>query len=272
MNIVSFNKKAWDFLVETGNPWTVPVSSEQVQNAKQGNWSVVLTPDKPVPTAWFPLMKGLKILALASGGGQQAPLFAAAGADVVVFDNSPKQLAQDAMVAARDGLTIKAIEGDMTDLSCFADNSFDLIFHPCSNVFVPDVKPVWKEAYRVLKNKGVLLAGFCNPVSFTLDPDLEKQGIVQMKYKIPYADATSISEEERIRLYGPNEPLHYGHTLQDQIGGQTDAGFMITGFYEDTWKGSSPISEFLSCYIATRAIKMNIALDIPEPLPKPGGE
>ena len=90
-------------------------------------------------------------MCLASGGGQQGPILAAAGADVTVFDNSPRQLEQDRYVADRDGLHLQTVEGDMRDLSCFPDESFDLIVHPVSNVFVPDVKPVWREAYRVLK-------------------------------------------------------------------------------------------------------------------------
>ncbi len=255
MDVIQFNKHAWNQLVDTQNEWTIPVTSEQVEEARKGNWSVVLTPAKAVPSSWFPPMKGLKILALASGGGQQAPIFAAAGAEVVVFDNSPRQLEQDEKVAKRDGLSIQCIEGDMTDLSLFQEGSFDFIFHPCSNAFVPDVNPVWREAFRVLRSGGTMLAGFCNPVSFTVDTELEKQGILQMKYKIPYSDATSLSEDERVRLFGKDEPIHYGHTLQDLIGGQLEAGFSITGFYEDSWKGSSLINEFLNCYMGTRATK-----------------
>ena len=256
MDPVKFNKEAWNRQVEKRNPWTTPVTSEQVAEARRGNWSVVLTPEKPVPREWFPSMGGLKILALASGGGQQGPLFAAAGARVTVFDNSPKQLEQDLMVASRDGLDIATVEGDMADLSRFVDGSFDFIFHPCSNAFVPDVIPVWREAFRVLRRGGTLISGFTNPVAFTVDAELERKNIVQMKHKIPYSDLTSISAEERMRFYGEDEPIHYGHSLEDLIGGQIAAGFAITGFYEDGWKGSSPINEFLKCYIATRAVKV----------------
>ncbi|MDQ0256328.1 2-polyprenyl-3-methyl-5-hydroxy-6-metoxy-1,4-benzoquinol methylase [Evansella vedderi] len=52
-------------------------------------------------------MEGLKILCLPSGGGQQGPILAAAGADVTVIDISKKQLEQDGKVAKRDGLTLK---------------------------------------------------------------------------------------------------------------------------------------------------------------------
>ncbi|WPU64331.1 class I SAM-dependent methyltransferase [Peredibacter starrii] len=253
--ILERNKDAWNKQVDKKNQWTLPVSSEVIAKARQGEWSVVLTPEKPVPKEWFPSMQGLKILALASGGGQQAPIFAAAGAEVTVFDLSPNQLSQDRLVADRDNLKLRTVEGDMSDLSCFSNDSFDLIFHPCSNCFVPDVKPVWKEAFRVLKAGGTLISGFTNPVTLILDPEKEKQGIVELKHKLPYSDLTSITEEERVRLYGQDEPITFGHTLQDQIGGQIAAGFHLIGFYEDGWKSAGGINNLMDCFIATRALK-----------------
>lgn len=256
MDLEKYNSEAWDREVSKGNQWTIPVTSQQIEQAKKGIWKVVLTPLKPVPLHWFPPLKGKKVLALASAGGQQGPIFAAAGAQVTVVDNSLAQLAQDRFVAERDHLKIELAQGDMKDLSRFADGFFDLIFHPCSNCFVPDIKPVWKEAYRVLKKGGALLSGFCNPIVFTLDPELEEKGIVQLKYKIPYSDLTSLTEDERKRYTDKGEPLAFGHTLEDQIGGQINAGFVITGFFEDSWtEEKGPIHKYMSCYIATRALK-----------------
>ena len=57
-------------------------------------------------------------------------------------------------MAEREGLELVTMEGDMADLSVFADESFDLVFHPTSNLFVPDVRPVWREVYRVLRPGG----------------------------------------------------------------------------------------------------------------------
>lgn len=96
MNIYDLNKYAWDKAVGEGdNPYTQVVSAEQIVQARAGNWSVYLSDIKPVPAEWFPDLRGLRILCLASGGGQQGPIFAAAGAEVTVLDASPQQLVQE---------------------------------------------------------------------------------------------------------------------------------------------------------------------------------
>ena len=257
-DVRSFNRSAWDRQVEERNPWTIPISTEEVQAARQGRWQILLTPSRPVPRAWFPEMNGLDVLCLASGGGQQGPILAAAGAEVTVLDNSPLQLAQDRSVAERDSLRIVTVEADMADLSMFEAGHFGLILHPVSNCFAPEIRPVWAEAFRVLQPGGALLAGFNNPVVYLFDFELAEQtGVLQARYRLPYSDLESLPEEEVQRYLEQGEPLEFGHTLDDQIGGQLDAGFVITGFYEDGYGEPSddPLSAYMSTFIATRAIK-----------------
>lgn len=254
MDVRAYNREAWNGLVAQGDRWTVPVTAEQVAAARRGQWEVVLTPMRPVPRAWFPPLEGARVLGLASAGGQQGPLLAAAGARVTVLDNSPAQLARDREVAERDGLEVRCVEGDMRDLSAFADGAFDLVFHPCSNCFVEDVRPVWRECFRVLRPGGVLMAGVCNPINFLFDPDLEAEGVLQLKYAAPYSDLTSLTEAERRRSMDRNEPLAFGHTLEDQLGGQLEAGFVLTGLLEDR-QPSTPLAKYLSGFLATRAVK-----------------
>ncbi|HET7271270.1 MAG TPA: class I SAM-dependent methyltransferase [Rubrobacter sp.] len=255
MDVRGYNKEAWDREVERGNQWTVPVGPDVIEEARRGQWTVLLTDSKPVPRTWFPEMEGADVLCLASGGGQQAPIFAAAGANVTVLDNSPKQLAQDRLVAERESLTLETVEGDMRDLSTFADESFDLVFHPVSNLFVPEVRPVWNEAFRVLRRGGILLAGFLNPAVYIFDLDLaDTTGELRVKYELPFTAATSLSEQELKEQVERGEPLEFSHTLEDQIGGQTDAGFLISGFYEDRHR-DDPIAAYMPTFVATRAIK-----------------
>jgi SAM-dependent methyltransferase len=254
MDVRAHNRAAWNREVDHQNPWTVPVSPEMIAAARRGDWSILLTGTKPVPRSWFPDLVGCTVLCLASGGGQQGPMLAAAGAQVTVFDNSPRQLAQDRLVADRDGLTLTTVEGDMADLSVFPDASFELVFHPVSNLFVPDVRPVWAEVFRVLRRGGLLLAGFLNPVEYVFDRALADQGVFQVRFGLPYSDLTSLAEEERAQTYGADAPVEFSHTLDDQIGGQLAAGLHLTGFYED-YRQDAPIAAYMPSYIATRAIK-----------------
>jgi SAM-dependent methyltransferase len=254
MDIRAFNRKAWDRQVELGNVWTKPVSSEEVEAARRGDWKVVLTPTKAVPKEWFGSLAGKDVLCLASGGGQQGPILAAAGAKVTVLDNSPRQLGQDRMVAERDGLEITLVEGSMLDLSMFDAESFDLIFHPVSNGFVPDVRPVWRESYRVLRHGGVLLAGITNPLLYLFDMEKLDRGELEVRWSIPYSDVENLTEEQMQDFIDKGYPLEWSHTLETQIGGQTEAGFLIAGFYEDFSPGEV-LEKVIPTFIATRAIK-----------------
>jgi len=253
MNVPSYNRDAWDRQVARGNRWTVPVSPDVISAARQGRWSVLLTPGKPVPRDWFGQIRGARVLCLASGGGQQGPVLAAAGAAVAVLDNSPAQLAQDQFVAEREGLKLDLHLGEMTDLSRFGDGAFDLVFHPVANCYIPDVKPLWREAYRVLAPRGRLLAGFANPLVYIFDDNDAVRGELRVRFKIPYADPTSRSPDDLERLIEAGETLQFGHTLADQIGGQLEAGFSITAFFEDV--SDTVLDTFIPTQLATLALK-----------------
>jgi len=260
MDILNYNSKAWDALGEQGDKWTIPADSNTIAEARKGNWSIQLTSVKPTPRDWFPDdLNGLNILCLASGGGQQGPVLAAAGANVTVFDNSERQLAQDSLVAERENLDITVVQGDMAELGCFEDASFDLIFNPVSNVFAENVIPVWQESARVLKTGGTLLSGFINPFGFVFDLEDYENGKLTVRHKIPYADIRDLPEDQlRKLLTDDNKPVCFGHTLHDLIQGQIDAGLAITGFFEDKLGENDPLNDIINVLIATRAIKTQI--------------
>lgn len=259
MNIQEHNRKAWNKESFEGGEWSIPVNDDIIDAARKGNWNVILTPLKHVPKSWFGEFEGKRVLCLASGGGQQVPTLAAAGASVTSFDLSDVQLEKDRIVAERHGLDVQCIRGDMTDLSRFEDESFDLIFHPVSNLFVPNVEVVWQECYRVLKPKGDLLAGFMNPTFFLFNHDEAlEDNILTVKYKQPYREPDSLDVKDRGRIKQKGEALEFGHSLDTQIGGQLKAGFLITGFYEDYWSDEATLlNRYSPTSIATRATKMD---------------
>ncbi len=255
MDILAHNQTAWDREVAGGNnPWTRPVGPEVIAAARRGEWSVVLTEQQPVPRDWFPPLPGCEVLCLASGGGQQGPVLAAAGARVTLLDASAAQLAQDRLVAERESLPMRVEQGDMADLSRFADQAFDLVFHPVSNCFARDVMVVWREVARVLRPGGVLLAGFLNPDMFIFDLDAADRGELHAVNALPYSDLTHLPPDRLQQRVAAGETLEFSHTLTEQIGGQLAAGLVITGFYEDRHREFAP-ARLLPTYFATRAVK-----------------
>ena len=249
MNYTDVNAETIDRWAAEGWEWGKPVDHETFLRAKDGNWTVRLTPTKPVPREWLGDLRGKNVLGLASGGGQQMPLFAAAGAVCTVLDYSPRQLESERMCAERDGYEIRIVRADMTKPLPFADGEFDLIFHPVSNCYVREVIPIWRECRRVLKPGGVLLAGMDNGFNYLFD-DEESLTITG---HLPF---DPLKNEDQMRLLEREDGgVQFSHTIAEQIGGQMEAGFRLTGVYEDT-NGSGPLHERgVPCFWATRAVR-----------------
>jgi SAM-dependent methyltransferase len=254
------NRVGWNRRVEAQDIWTRPVSPGCIRRARAGEWSVVLTPNKPTPREWFGDIAGKDVLCLAGGGGQQGPVLAAAGARVVVFDASSSQLSQDDVVAQREGLSLTTVQGFMHDLSAFAEAQFDLIFHPVSNLFSPDILSVWKECHRVLRPGGILLAGFMNPMVYVFDTQAEPGDDMVVKFALPYSDVADRPPEMLREMIERDHTVEFSHTLEEQIGGQLAAGFVLTHMFEDRdledrESGPTGRSRYFPTCMATRAVK-----------------
>jgi SAM-dependent methyltransferase len=222
------NAETIDRWVEEGWEWGVPLSHEQFRRAQEGDWSMLLTPTKPVPKQWFPPLKGLRVLGLASGGGQQMPIFAAQGADCTVLDYAKRQLESERLVAEREGYRLQIVRADMTQPLPFADAAFDLIFHPVSNCYIEDVGHVWAECHRVLRSGGLLMAGLDNGVNFLFRDGDERTVHYSLPFN-PLRDARLLQD-----LAATDSGVQFSHTLEEQIRGQLQAGFRLLDLYEDT--------------------------------------
>ena len=249
MDYQDINAKTIDRWIEEGWEWGKPVSHEVYVAATHGIWDVKLTPTRMVPHEWFGDLKGKKVLGLASGGGQQMPVFAALGAECTVMDYSTKQVETERMVAEREGYNINAIRGDMTKPLPFEDESFDLIFHPVSNCYVKEVRPIWKECFRVLKPGGYLISGVDHYINYVVDPD-EKEIVNSLPFD-PLAN-----EEQRKQLEREDAGMQFSHSLEEQITGQLEAGFTLLDLYEDT-NGEGRLHELnIPTFLAMRSVKM----------------
>lgn len=248
MNYQNQNAKIIDEWCQDGWLWGQPITHEMYENALNGKWGVYLTPTKIVPHEWFGDLKGKKLLGLASGGGQQIPIFTALGAECTVLDYSSKQCESEKYVAEREGYDVEIIQADMTKPLPFEDETFDLIFYPVSNCYIEDVLPVFKECYRILKKGGSLLGGYNTGINYVFDN--EEENIV---YPLPFNPLKDkkLYEDSIKNDWG----IQFSHTLEEQIGGQLQAGFQLTHLYEDT-NGEGRLHEFnIPSYIATRCIK-----------------
>ncbi len=228
MSYTDINAETIDRWVENGWEWGVPISQEQFRAAVSGDWQMLLTPVKPVPREWFPPLRGTKVLGLASGGGQQMPIFAAQGAECTVLDYSERQLESERMVAAREGYAIEIVRADMTKPLPFPDASFDLIFHPVSNCYIEDVQHVWDECFRILRPGGLLMAGLDNGFNFLFGGEDEQE----IRYSLPFNPLRDPKLMEDLRQ--TDSGVQFSHTLEEQIRGQIRAGFRLLDLYEDT--------------------------------------
>ncbi len=231
-----------------GWEWGQPITHEVYMKALQGDWGVYLTPTKIVPIEWFGTLKNKKILGLASGGGQQMPIFSALGAECTVLDYSDEQCKSEILVAQREGYSIKVVQRDMTKGLPFPDEYFDLIFHPVSNCYVEKVEDIFKECYRVLKKGGVFLGGYDTGINYVFDEEER-----ETKYALPFNPLKDpvLYENSMKNDWG----IQFSHTLEEQIGGQLKAGFILTDLYEDT-NGAGRLHELnVPSFIATRCVK-----------------
>ncbi len=242
------NAKTIDKWIEDGWEWGTPISHEEYLKAKSGALNVLLTPIRFVPEGWFGELKGKKILGLASGGGQQMPIFVAHGANCTVLDYSLKQLEAEQIVAMREGYNIEIIRADMTKTLPFEDNSFDIVFHPVSNIYVEKVEPIFKEVYRVLKKGGIFLAGLDNGIGYMVD-NAEEQIINSLPFN------PLVNEEQMKQLEEEDAGIQFSHTMEEQIGGQLKAGFILTDLLEDKNREGRLSELNIPAYIITRAIK-----------------
>lgn len=254
MSDLQYNRDAWDRIAARRDDYYLAANAEAIEKARSGIIEIKLTPTIRVPHQWWGQLMGRDVLALACGGGLQGPLLAAAGSQTTVFDLSQGQLQRDLEVAEQFGLELKTVQGDMQDLSCFENESFDLVVNPCSICFCEKPSAIWSEIYRVLRPGGVFLTGLINPVNYLFDFFAAEKKHLIVRQRIPFAPE-QLDPEERRRWLGDERPIEYGHSIDQLIGGQLQAGLMLTGFYEDRWGDDDLLSDHLPVFFATRCSK-----------------
>lgn len=207
-------------------------------------------------------VRGKRLLCLAAGGGRQGPIYAAAGAEVTVVDLSPAMLELDRKVSHERQLKVRTIEASMDDLSMFDDASFDIVIHPVSTCYVPDVRPVYLEVARILVAGGIYISQHKQPAS--LQSDIEPhQGSYRVKHG--YYDKSPLPDEPKPNLIREDGTLEYVHRWEELIGAMCAAGFSIEALTEPRHAKNDAVagsfghrSTVLAPYVRVKAKRSNV--------------
>lgn len=243
-----YNSKCFDKWNKEGWTWGIPIDHETFLRAKNGEWEVLLTPTKPMPHEWLGDLHGKKLLGLASGGGQQMPIFTALGAKCTVFDYSDSQLKSEELVAKREGYSIEIVKGDMSKPLPFKDARFDIIFSPVSHCYIEDVVSLYRECARILKKGGVLVTGVDNGLNFAFDDEE-----TVLTNRLPF---NPLKDEKLYKQSVENDwGIQFSHTIEEELGGQLKAGLTLTDIYSDV-NDEGRLHDFnVPSFYATRTIK-----------------
>ncbi len=219
------NRRCYESLATSRAPLCKPASDEEFANPLR-------TVD---PLGWLgPSIAGWQVLCLAAGGGRQSALYASAGAEVTVIDLSPAMLELDRAVARERRLSIRPIQASMDQLDMLASNQFDLVIHPVSTCYLPDVREVFAEVARVLRHDGLYVSQHKSPIS--LQTASQPDGNLSFRLEHQYYRDDPIPEvnpptgvSRRLREPGA---IEYLHRLEQLIGGICRAGMVIEDLIE----------------------------------------
>lgn len=229
------NARAWDRLASARVSLARPAVDEAFDDPRR--W---LGSGGTAGRAWLPeRLDGLDLLCLAAGGGKHGPLYAAAGARVTVVDLSPAMLALDRQVAAERRLDLEIVQASMDDLRMFASARFDLVIHPVSTCYVPDVGRVFREVARVTRAGGRYVSQHKQPTSLQASLVTGPDGRWVLEHRADRREPLPPAPPSRLREHGTQEFIH---GLSALVGGICAAGFVIEdlGEPDHTRTGAEP--------------------------------
>ena len=221
--IAAINRQHWEWAVKKGAGCTVPMLDLNLVLLRQyatGELETVPEKfDKVYPENVLADVEGKDVLCLASGGGQQSAFFGLLGARVTVLDLTEGQLEGDRRAAAHYGYEVTTIQGDMRDISCLTDESFDLVYQGHCMAWVPDVRQIYSGVVRVLRTGGIYRVDFANPATECMDNSWDGEGY---RITVPYAVTEYIERPDN----GP-DGIQFRHHMGDIFNGLLDVGLSI---------------------------------------------
>ncbi len=192
-------------------------------------------------------LTGARVLALAAGGGWDAVVFALLGAQTTLVDISASQLRTVRQLARQKRVPIRCVRADMSDLSRFADESFDVVWHCHSLVFIRDVRRAFREVGRVLAPGGTYVTSTMHPTTLRLYGRYTGTGWrPRLSYfddrAMPYDKQEDVTWEfGRTRVVA--HTIEFGHRIETLVNGIGAAGMVVDGLWEYSPDGADPKAE-----------------------------
>jgi SAM-dependent methyltransferase len=134
----------------------------------------------------------------------------------------------------------------MDCLDMLGDGSFDIVVHPVSTCYVPDVMPVFREVARVLRPGGIYVSQHKSPISLQSSHCRDGAACYRIEHEYYRQDAVPSPKVEsaaskRLRERGAVE---YLHRLEELIGGICRNSMVIEDLIEPMHAESSPFDTF----------------------------
>ncbi len=121
--------------------------------------------EKPAIYSLLPNLKGKKVLSLGCGSGEDVNYLKKRGAIRSMGVDISENLIR---IAKKQYPESEFIRGDMEKLD-LKDEEFNLVFSSFALHYLPTYKKVFKESYRVLKSKGILLFSAGHPIGSSME-------------------------------------------------------------------------------------------------------
>ena len=116
----------------------------------------------------------------------------------------------------------------MDDLSAFSPASFDIVIHPVSTCYVPDVSVVYRQVARVIVPAGIYVSQHKQPVSMQASSEPSSHGYELVE---PYDRQRTVAEVVG-SLHREAGTMEFLHRWQELLGGMCRAGFVIEDVIE----------------------------------------
>jgi len=165
-------------------------------------------------------VKGKKILEIGCGGGQCSIAFAKQGAKCTGVDISKEQLEYAEELAKKNNVSVKFVQGDIQTLKQFKSSDYDIVFSAFALQYIPDLGKCFKEVYRALRKKGVLVLGLSHPFYDAISPKT-------MKITRNYNKAGKFVNIETWPDGSKHKFVEFLHKISEVTDGLIDSGFVL---------------------------------------------